>query len=233
MKNNKENLESKETVEESSNDMPDKNETERSKLQEKMVWGLLSKFTIIIALLGTPSLFYEYVRIPLLNNKIEEKDIEIKKLNKTVTYLTNSSELIKVKEIYKELEEKYTLQQKIVSSQEKRISEKEQKIKELELYQKNQAHTVDKKIYDLNILNKKLEGESYKYLTNLEICKNNLDIKKEIDKLRGKIEGNNEEINRNDYFKPTEIQINTWHKDNERLHLMIQEYQKQLKCSSI
>ncbi|TDN41401.1 hypothetical protein EGH31_1094, partial [Haemophilus haemolyticus] len=54
----------------------------------------------------------------------------------------------------------------------------------------------------------------------------------EINRLRKFIESNNNSINRNDHYKPTEVQIQTWRQDNQYLNAMIAKYQEKLQCQN-
>lgn len=186
----------------------------------------------VISILGVVSIVsicYESFRIPSLTTKIESLNIQIKKKEKDISLLNNKiasleseSEIVK---LTKENLEKGNL----LKAKDSEILSLKSQIQEIN---KNR-NGLEKQINDLNniILQWNSWGNNIK--KELNICKNNINIQEEINKLRKRIDNNNRRIADNSSFRPTDRELQSLFMDNQNLNNSILEYQKKLQCQEI
>ncbi|MEG9499384.1 hypothetical protein [Mannheimia indoligenes] len=210
------------------------NNIEVTEHKDKRKWYQTEFFQNILACLGIASCIgitsacYEIYWIPKLESRIEEEEKKVRNLDQQLSNLRSSSELVKLQKENRNLEA-------ILDSKNEQIEALKSHIQEV-----NRARTeLNQKLFDyeknnkeLIILNNKKSDGLESLKTNLASCKNNLNLKNEIDKLRTKIEDNNRATNRNDMYRPSDIQIQTYREDNKNLNRMIEIYQQKLHCQN-
>lgn len=186
----------------------------------------------VISILGVASIvsiFYESFRIPSLTDKIESLNIEIKKKEKDISLLNNKianleseSEIVK---LTKENLEKGNL----LKAKDSEIISLNSQIQEIN---KNR-NSLEKQINELNNIISKCNSWGNNIKKELNICKNNVNIQEEINKLRKRIDKNNSRIADNSSFRATERELQSLFMDNQNLNNSILEYQKKLQCQEI
>lgn len=186
----------------------------------------------VISILGVVSIVsicYESFRIPSLTTKIESLNIQIKKKEKDISLLNNKiasleseSEIVK---LTKENLEKGNL----LKAKDSEILSLKSQIQEIN----KKRNGLEKQINDLNniILQWNSWGNNIK--KELNVCKNNINIQEEINKLRKRIDNNNRRIADNSSFRPTDRELQSLFMDNQNLNNSILEYQKKLQCQEI
>lgn len=186
----------------------------------------------VISILGVVSIVsicYESFRIPSLTTKIESLNIQIKKKEKDISLLNNKiasleseSEIVK---LTKENLEKGNL----LKAKDSEILSLKSQIQEIN---KNR-NGLEKQINDLNniILQWNSWGNNIK--KELNVCKNNINIQEEINKLRKRIDNNNRRIADDSSLRATDRELRSLFMDNQNLNNSILEYQKKLQCQEI
>ena len=212
-----------------------KNVSKSNAITKKQAWfathsaqniiGVIS----ILGVVSIVSICYESFRIPSLTTKIESLNIQIKKKEKDISLLNNKiasleseSEIVK---LTKENLEKGNL----LKAKDSEILSLKSQIQEIN---KNR-NGLEKQINDLNniILQWNSWGNNIK--KELNVCKNNINIQEEINKLRKRIDNNNRRIADNSSFRPTDRELQSLFMDNQNLNNSILEYQKKLQCQEI
>ncbi|WP_439287646.1 hypothetical protein [Lonepinella sp. BR2904] len=187
-----------------------------------ILWGILGAVGIISSIVGLVVFVYENYTLPTLRDELSVKEKEINKLNKEIADLNSSSEVLRLTKLVQEQENQIKGKDDLITSQKLNINE-------INTSRSQLKQQVDK----LNADIENWKSWYQKYSTDLNMCKKDLDLKRDIADLRKKIESNNNQINRNDYYKPTDRQVNTWIMDNQNLNAMIAEYQKKLQCQNL
>lgn len=187
--------------------------------------GILKAFLAIASIAGISgsftTLYYEKYQIPELKENIKTLKGELKKWQST-------SELAKFKSEYENQNKVLDKKNELIKNQNNQLQEN----KEFKSAITQAMNNLTKQNSELFESNQKL-ANSYKDLSKkLTYCKNDLELKNEINRLRKFIESNNNSINRNDHYKPTEVQIQTWRQDNQYLNAMIAKYQEKLQCQN-
>lgn len=187
--------------------------------------GILKTFGAIALIAGATysctRFYYENYQIPELNENIKNLKVELKKWQST-------SELAKCKSEYENQNKVLDTKNELIKNQNNQLQEN----KEFKNAITQAMNNLKKQNSELLKLNQQF-ANSYKDLSEkLTYCKNDLELKNEINRLRKIIESNNNSINRNDYYKPTEVQIQTWRQDNQYLNAMIAKYQEKLQCQN-
>ena len=187
--------------------------------------GILKAFLAIASIAGISgsftTLYYEKYQIPELKENIKTLKGELKKWQST-------SELAKFKSEYENQNKVLDKKNELIKNENNQLQEN----KEFKSTITQSMNNLTKQNSELFESNQKL-ANSYKDLSKkLTYCKNDLELKNEINRLRKFIESNNNSINRNDHYKPTEVQIQTWRQDNQYLNAMIAKYQEKLQCQN-
>lgn len=162
--------------------------------------------------------FYEYARIPSLNDQINDLTRKVEQLESVNAYLQDKSAVA-------QLTRDNELLNKSLESEKSALTSKNQLIQKLTQSETNLN-------YQINELKGNIQkwDSVYKELNSRFMrCSTNFGFKREIDNLRQKIEQNNNKING---YGSTEREINTLTIDNQNLNTMIRGYQEKMQCQN-
>lgn len=187
--------------------------------------GILKALGAIVLIAGASysctKFYYENYQIPELSKSIKNLESELKKWQST-------SELAKLKIEYQN-------QNKVLDAKNEQIKNQNNQLQENKEFKNlltQKINNLEKQNSELLKANQQFANADKVLSEKLAYCKNDLGLKNEINRLRKIIESNNNYINRNDYYKPTEVQIQTWRQDNQYLNSMIAKYQEKLQCQN-